>query len=433
MNFTVLPGSLAIVRLAPADPIPPWAEGGFISITRTADELSIVCDETRVGRDVRADCGWRALKIEGPLPLTMTGVVSRLTTALAASGISVFVVATFDTDYILVKEERLEAACEALRSEGSRFTLRRAGLPRSFTDDVRGGLARPRKQLQPWFFYDALGSALFAAICELPEYYVTRAEVEILSRHGAEIARAFRQPQRLIEFGPGNARKTRLLLAPDTRLTYVPIDIDPTMLESAAHDLLLQFPSLRIEAVCGDYRDASRLIAPGGRTAVLFLGSSIGNLDMNDAASMLRDARRMLNPGDSLLLGADLRKPKEIVEPAYDDALGITAAFNKNLLARINRELGGTFDVSKFDHRAFFNEAENRIEMHLVSRERQSVRIESLQLDVRFEKGETIHTENSYKYAEADLRALAREGGFEIETVWTDARHWFADVLMVAM
>ena len=433
MNFTVVPGSFAIARFAPADRVPSWAEsGGFVSITRTAEELSIVCDESRVPHDARADRGWRALKLEGPLPLTMTGVVSGFTSALSAAGISVFVVATYDTDYILVKEERLESALAALRADASRFTLRRADLPRSFADDVRAGLAAPRKQLQPWFFYDALGSALFAAICELPEYYVTRAEMEIFSRHGAEIARAFREPGRLIEFGPGNASKTKLLLTPDTRLTYVPIDIDATMLQSAARDLLMQFPALRIEAICGDYRDASRLVTRGGRTAVLFLGSSIGNLDMHNAASMLRDVRRMLSPGDAFLLGADLRKPKEIVEPAYDDALGVTAAFDKNLLARINRELGGTFDVSRFDHRAFFNEVESRMEMHLVSRQRQSVRIESLQMDVQFEKGETIHTENSYKYAESDLRALAREGGFTVDQIWTDSHRWFADVLMLA-
>jgi dimethylhistidine N-methyltransferase len=306
----------------------------------------------------------------------------------------------------------------------------------SFAEDVRSGLSAQPKVLQPWHFYDALGSALFGAICELPEYYLTRAETEILRRFGPDIARALGGPERVVELGSGDGRKTRLLLeallAQHPELTYVPVDVDPGILEISARELLASFPSLRVKAICADYRHASEVIPPGGHTAVLFLGSSIGNHDPRSAAALLREVRQVLDPGDRFLLGADLQKKKEIVEPAYNDALGVTAAFNLNLLARINRELGGHFDLSRFEHRAFLNEAESRIEMHLASREVQEVRIDALAMDVRFAEGETIHTENSYKYGESDLQTLAREGGFVIEQMWTDSRKWFADLVLIA-
>ena len=299
---------------------------------------------------------------------------------------------------------------------------------RSFADDVRHGLTQPRKELQPWYFYDALGSALFAAICELPEYYLTRAETEILTRHGASIARALGTPDRVIELGSGDAHKTRVLLAAMSRsLTYIPIDVDASVLA-----LQSSFPNLTVQPIRADYRDLPSLITPAEETAVLFLGSSIGNYDPRSAVALLADVRRVLMRGGAFLLGADLKKSKTIIEPAYNDALGVTAAFNLNLLARINRELGGHFDLGAFEHRAFLNERESRIEMHLVSRRRQSVPIDSLHIVTEFEAGETIHTENSYKYAESDLQTLAREAGFAIEQVWTDPRSWFADALLVA-
>lgn len=295
-----------------------------------------------------------------------------------------------------------------------------ASQARSFAEDVREGLTAARKHLPPWYFYDALGSALFAAICELPEYYLTRAETDILQRHGTSIARAFGKPKRVIELGSGNARKTRLLF--DTlgaSFTYVPIDVDPSVLNLAFDN---------IQPIVGDFREITSLVQPSPGTAVLFLGSSIGNFDPESAGVLLREVRQVLTPGDVLLLGADLQKPRTIVEPAYDDALGVTAAFNLNLLARINRELNGRFDLSSFAHRAFLNERESRIEMHLVSRREQTVGIGDYA--VHFKEGETIHTENSYKYSEADLRSLAREGGFTMEQIWTDSRGWFADALL---
>jgi dimethylhistidine N-methyltransferase len=221
------------------------------------------------------------------------------------------------------------------------------------------------------------------------------------------------------------------------------------MLERSAHDLLSEYPHLRITAVCSDF---SRPSIPLGaledrqsclsgqagspvphRTVVLFLGSTIGNLEPQPAIAMLRDLRGSLAPGDALFLGADLRKDRAILEPAYDDALGVTASFNLNLLQRINRELGGGFALDSFAHRAFYDETLGRIEMHLVSRRDQVVRIEALDLDVAFAAGETIHTESSHKYDEPTLRELAHASGFAVERMWTDARRWFADVLMVAM
>jgi len=317
-----------------------------------------------------------------------------------------------------------------------RFTLQQVAMRRSFADDVRDGLQKSQKELQPWYFYDSLGSALFAAICELPEYTITRAETEIFRLNNTTIARAFGSPERIVELGSGDAHKTRQLLEAvitrQPRLTYVPIDVDGDLLESTSRDLLVRFPSLRIDAICADYRDIASLISAGPKTVFLFFGSSIGNLDPDAAAALLREIRRILGRGDSLSVGADLQKPKEVVEPAYNDALGVSAAFNLNLLARINRELGGHFDLSKFAHRAFLNEDKGRMEMHLVSRERQVVAIDSLSMQVSLEKSETIHTENSYKYAESDLDLLARDAGFAIEESWRDSRTGFIDMLMVA-
>ncbi|HEV7919556.1 MAG TPA: L-histidine N(alpha)-methyltransferase [Thermoanaerobaculia bacterium] len=303
-----------------------------------------------------------------------------------------------------------------------------------FGASVRAGLTAPRKTLEPRFFYDALGSALFDAICELPEYYVTRSETAILTEHAAEIVAAFGSPVRLVELGSGSARKTRLLfdalLARQKTLDYAPIDVDAGMLEKSGRALLVEYAGLRVSALRGDFREPSRALAAlpatRERTIVLFLGSSIGNLDPTEAVAMLRDLRGALREGDALFLGVDLRKAKSVLEPAYDDALGVTAAFNLNLLQRINRELGGEFDLARFAHAVAYDEQLGRIEMHLVSLGAQTVRIGDY--EVSFADGETIHTENSWKYDQASLAALAAEAGFAVERTWTDGR--FADVLM---
>jgi L-histidine Nalpha-methyltransferase len=318
-----------------------------------------------------------------------------------------------------------------------RFVLLRApAATGDFAHDVRVGLTAARKWLPPRWFYDALGSSLFDTICFLPEYYVMRAEAEVLASFRAEIVASFGPDVRLVELGSGAARKTRILLDGMTDVEYVPVDIDEEMLQRSSRDLLRDYPDLRVTAIRSDFMrpsvPLSQLAGTSKRTVVLFLGSTIGNLNPEESVGMLRDLRSALAPGDALLLGADLRKDRAVLEPAYDDALGVTAAFNLNLLARINRELGGHFDLAAFGHRAFYDETHGRIEMHLVSKRAQRVAIDALELEVAFESGESIHTESSYKHDTATLTALANASEFSIETTWTDARRWFADVLLIA-
>lgn len=309
-----------------------------------------------------------------------------------------------------------------------------------FAADVRQGLTASPKSLPPRWFYDELGSSLFDAICFLPEYYVMRAEAEVLTRHTPEISHAFGTNLRLVELGAGAARKTRILLDSLTlrqqNLEYVPVDVDATMIERVGSDLISVYPRMRVTGIVADFARPSLALSnlphTTARTVVLFLGSTIGNLDPDGAVAMLQDLRSVLAPGDGLFLGADLRKPKSILEPAYDDSLGVTAAFNLNLLARINRELDANFELGAFRHHAFYDEAHGRIEMHLVARRAHRVRIDALDLGISFDEGESIHTESSYKHDDATLASLAAAAGFTISRTWTDARHWFADVLMIA-
>jgi dimethylhistidine N-methyltransferase len=326
----------------------------------------------------------------------------------------------------------------------ARFTLLRAPAAEDdFARDVRIGLTAERKWLPPRWFYDALGSSLFDTICFLPEYYVMRAEAEVLTSFRKEIVASFGPQARLVELGSGAARKTRILLDEMEDVEYVPVDIDEEMLQRSARDLLRDYADLRVTAIRSDFARPSvplallkgaRASSPRcpRRTVVLFLGSTIGNLDPDQATAMLRDLRSALAPGDALLLGADLRKDRAVLEPAYDDALGVTAAFNLNLLGRINRELGGHFDLAAFRHRAFYDETLGRIEMHLVSTSAQQIRVDALDLEVPFVAGESIHTESSYKHNAETLASLANASGFSIEKTWIDARRWFADVLLIA-
>ena len=309
-----------------------------------------------------------------------------------------------------------------------------------FAADVRRGLTAERKSLAPRWFYDDVGSSLFDTICFLPEYYVTRAESEVLVAHAEEMADAFGPLTRLVELGSGAARKTRILLdaiaARQRELEYVPVDVDASMLTRTARDLLSEYPSLKVSAICADFAHPSIPLATlsrtRGRTVVLFLGSTIGNLDPDDAIAMLRDLRSAMSEGDALLLGCDLKKDLAVLEPAYDDALGVTAAFNRNVLQRINRELGGNFVLPSFAHHAFYDAAHGRIEMHLVSNSAQTVRIDALELDVAFAAGESIHTESSYKHDATTIATMAAASGFAVGRLWTDERRWFADALFVA-
>src|SRR3954454_8391374 len=305
-------------------------------------------------------------------------------------------------------------AVDAPSTTRARFVLHRtlAAPASSFAEDVRTGLTATPKFLLPHYFYDALGSALFSAICELPEYYVTRAEDEILGTKAAEIAAAFGQNVRIAELGSGSARKTwhliDAILGRQSMLDFFPIDVDAGILASSSRELLRDYRGLSITAICGDFREPAALLRPylppsDARTIVLFLGSSIGNLDPAAAGAMLANLRTALAPGDALFLGADLRKSPSILEPAYDDPLGVTAAFNRNLLVRINREIGGTFDLETFTHRAFYNATHSRVEMHLVSQGRQRISVDAASCDFVMEAGESIWTESSYKYTPEEL------------------------------
>lgn len=320
----------------------------------------------------------------------------------------------------------------------------------SFADDVRSGLTAAPKMLLPKYFYDDLGSRLFEAICYLPEYYVTRDEREILRSFAGEIIGEVvgsrgQSGVRLVELGSGSAEKTRYLLdelvSRRLNLRYLPVDVSESSLVRSSQELLRDYPHMRIEAYAADYDSALEALSGAGETAqendeiniVLFLGSSIGNLDPGQSRALLRKIRKTLPAGDALLLGADLRKSADILVPAYDDSLGVTAAFNLNLLVRINRELGGDFDVSKFQHRAVYNERESRMEMHLLSREPQVVSVAALDLRIELREGESIHTENSYKFDTDMLARLGVDTGFRLARTWFDADRRFSFNLLTAI
>ena len=307
-----------------------------------------------------------------------------------------------------------------------------------FAEDVRKGLSASPKRFLPKYFYDELGSQLFEAICLLPEYYLTRAENEILQRYADEIVAAVDGRKTLVEMGSGSASKTRLvieaLLRRQPELMFMPVDISATALESSSRILLQSYPRLTIEAYAADYFAGLAELGkkPRGRTLALFLGSNISNFDRDEALRFLRSMRSVLQKSDALLLGADLKKDPAVLEAAYNDALGVTSAFNLNVLARINRELGGTFDLRAFRHRAFYNDALGRIEIYIESLVKQRVRIEKLDLEVVFETGELIHTENSYKYDMNGIRELAAATGFTLSRTWLDSQERFSSNLLLA-
>lgn len=298
---------------------------------------------------------------------------------------------------------------------------------------MRDGLCSDPKTLPCRFLYDARGSALFEQITEIPEYYPTRTERSILRAHAARIATCAGTPLELVELGSGSASKTRLLIESlieqHGSLVFRPIDISESILEQSSKQLLEDHPELEIHGLIGEYEAALRKLAttnsPHPRL-VLWLGSSIGNLTREEAGAFLLRVRDLLGPRDRLLVGIDLRKSAEILELAYDDPAGITAAFNLNLLARINRELGGHFDLHTFEHRARYEEEPGRVEMHLVSRCEQVVCVDALGANLHFERGETVHTENSYKYSNAEIADLGRAADLELETSWTDGEGLFS-------
>src|SRR6266436_3011604 len=289
-----------------------------------------------------------------------------------------------------------------------------------FLEDVLRGLFAPRKTLPRKYFYDAEGSRLFEAICELPEYYVTRTETALLADIASELAGFVADGAALVEFGSGASAKTRLILdaSPQIEL-YVPIDISEAALSHAADAIGADYPSLQVIPLVQDFTGVLQLPSPI-RTHPLvgfFPGSTIGNFEPAEAEGFLRGVRALLGAGALFVVGADLAKEPDVLVRAYDDADGVTAAFNRNLLARINRELGASLDVDAFEHRAVWNEAESRIEMQLVSSRDQTARIGSRA--IVFIEGEVIHTENSHKYRPESFEALVERGGWRVKTAWT--------------
>jgi L-histidine N-alpha-methyltransferase len=306
----------------------------------------------------------------------------------------------------------------------------------TFAEDVRAGLTARQKTLPCKYLYDALGSALFDAITLLPEYPVTRAEEAVLTAHAGNIARALVPGVMVAELGSGDGRKTRMLLQAILRyqadLAYYPIDISRAALERC-RVTLETLPGVHVRVSEGLYLDGlARLEAsrdPWPPLLVLFLGSNIGNFDSTEAAIFLGHVRASLRTGDALLVGADLRKPVERLIAAYDDPAGVTAAFNLNLLGRINRELGGHFDLRTFRHEARWCEAASRMEMHLVSLTDQVVSIDACGQDIEFRAGESIWTESSYKFDPQQLEALLWSADFTPIAAWTDKENSFAELL----
>lgn len=307
-----------------------------------------------------------------------------------------------------------------------------------FAKDIRQGLSSNPKYLFPKYLYDELGSRLFEAICEIDEYYLTRAEDEILTTHAEEIVAAIPECDTLIELGSGTAEKTRKLIEALMRqrdeVLFVPVDISASALKESSHALLDSYPKLRIEAYAADYFQAlDALKRPVAKPVmVLFLGSNIGNFEPPDAVNFMRAIRRVLRPGDALLLGADLKKDRATLEAAYDDALGVTRSFIVNELERINRELNGNFDLWAFGLRSSYNEPQGRVEVYLESLRPQTVAVRGLDLNLDFKTGERIHVENAYKFDLNGLRALGSETGFNLEKTWLDKQRRFSSNLFRA-
>jgi L-histidine N-alpha-methyltransferase len=297
-----------------------------------------------------------------------------------------------------------------------------------FRDDVLAGLSAAPKTLPPKYFYDARGCELFERITALPEYYLTRSENAIMAAHAVDMAKLIGARAMLIELGSGSGDKTRRLLDTLHRPAgFAPVDIAPEQLARTARLLAALHPQLRVTPLCADFTlpfDLPRAPAGQGRTVVFFPGSTIGNLEPSDAVALMDRVRGQLGPGGAMLIGIDACKDPAVLERAYADSQGVTAAFNLNLLTRINRELDASFDLAKFVHHACWNARMNRVEMHLLSRCDQLVSVGDATIGLR--RGESIHTENSCKYAPAEFIHLARQAGFDSRALWLDESERFS-------
>ncbi len=296
----------------------------------------------------------------------------------------------------------------------------------AFARDAIEDLSQHPKRLSPKYFYDAAGSELFEAITRLPEYYPTRTELSILRHRGGEIASILPSAAGLVEFGAGATTKVRLLLNHCDIGAYVPVDISGDFLKSQAETLRKDFPSLAVYPVAADFTAPFALPEVIARLPKVgfFPGSTLGNFEPAEARQFLRSARDILGSGAQMIIGVDLEKDERVLHDAYNDAAGVTAKFNLNVLVRINRELGGNFDLSAFTHRALYNPNQHRIEMHLISKKRQTVRM--LGTAFSFQMGESIHTENSYKYSLERFATLAHSTGWKVRKSWTDDAGMFS-------
>jgi len=304
------------------------------------------------------------------------------------------------------------------------------GQERSLAEDVLDGLTRPFKELPPKHFYDARGAELFDQICELPEYYPTRAERAILERTATELA-ALTNAVELVELGSGTAAKTRVLLdalhGAGTLKRYVPVDVTESMVRDCAETLTEEYPGLRVHGVIGDFeRHLDRVPKAIGPRIVAFLGGTVGNFQPGSRRRFLRSIASLLGPEDHLLMGTDLVKDPEVLEAAYDDAQGVTAEFNRNVLRVLNRELDADFDPEDFDHIALFDQEHEWIEMRLRSREAQQVELTALDLTVSFDAGEDLRTEISAKFTRERVAAELAAGGLALAAWHTDPDDWFA-------
>ena len=312
-----------------------------------------------------------------------------------------------------------------------RFALfdRKPPLP-DMASEVLRGLRQPRKSIPPKYFYDAAGSKLFDAITRLPEYYLTRTEVAILTANQRAIARHAGGNACLVEYGSGSSTKVRILLDALAPAAYVPVDISKDHLEATARAVYDDYPALAVYPTCADYTAALELPPPVASLSRLafFPGSSIGNFDPDGADAFLRAVARTVGAGGCLLVGVDAKKDADVLGGAYNDASGATARFNRNLLRHVNAAVGANFDPRAFDHRAVYNDAAGRIEMYLDSRRDQVVRVDGE--EVAFAAGEPLHTENSYKYAPEEFQAKAERAGFERVALWQDDRRYFMVYLL---
>jgi dimethylhistidine N-methyltransferase len=324
---------------------------------------------------------------------------------------------------------------EVINDRLSIFRVENGNGKNTFAEDVSLGLTSFPKGLHPKYFYDSRGSELFEQICKTPEYYVTRTEASILERYSDEIAGLNHSIKNIVELGSGSSIKTKYVLSSfinsSGSITYLPIDVSDIIVQ-CSRKLLDEFEGLSIKDIISEYEEGLEVTGElvDSPKMILFLGSSIGNFTQNEAKRLLTCISSVMNEDDTFLIGFDLVKDIDVLNAAYDDNAGVTAKFNINILKRINNELGGNFDLSKFSHKAFFNNDFSRVEMHLESTKEQVVYIRDIDVSIHFEEGETIHTENSYKFTDEMISEIASDAGLRVNKTWKDPKNYFGLCLM---